>query len=548
MSKRNNSISARFRRGMTEKNTLLQELREIARLTDPTLLLRENVQPDDPTAQNYQSDGARLLGGLTGRVLSAVLPPGETFARTLISARSAQSESMTDDLLAETEARLFAQDIQTLGALESAGGIGGNDSVLGLHAQARNIYEQVIALGDVLIRQDADFGLTSFAPDDYTVLRNNRGEVLYYTCREGIDLLSLFAKNDQDRNYMTGPLMKMLRVKTEDELNRLSVDDRQGFLFTSYEFQPITKEWILRQEVSRGNDGGGLPVYESSDKVPSHWSIFWKLSKKNNYGTGLGYLNRGDLKMYDNLCHRLDEFAVSASKHLWVHDTTDTTFNPESLNQPSGSVITADVSGGEVQNVACLSPNKQGDFSVVMAHAANVRQNLGRAFLEAEARQSERTTAYEVSKTTIEGLQSALGAVYPNIADGFQRPLWAHTRDMLVRKKLMTALPSDSIQTEYVTGLAALARQSKFQSVLAFQQFLATLGVPLDQVLNLDRYIDVAARYIGVTDRQIIKSPAERKKAIQEALQLKAQSEAVTTGIQTAGRIAEQKAAAQTAG
>lgn len=543
------TISGRFQKQMQDKRELLLELREVARLVDPTLLLREYRKPDDATAMTYQSDGARLAAGLTGRILSSVLPPGDIFAKTIPSEESLQSGAMTPDVLDQLEASLWMRDVQTLAALESAGGIGGNDSVMGIHAKARNVIEQLIVLGDVLIRQDYDYGLTVFNPDHYTVLRNDRGEVLCYTCREGIDLLSLCSENDQGRKYDVASIVKAARCKSVDELADAEIENRLGWLFTSYEWQPLTRKWLIRQEVSGDKEGGAdFRVFEDQHEVPSHWSVFWKLSNANNYGTGLGTLCRSDLKMMDTLSLRVDEFAETLSKIIWMFDSSDTTFDPKLLERPSGSVIPGDVRDGKAVGVTCLSANRAGDFGPVLTRLENIRSSLGRSFLEAEVRQSERTTALEVSETTIAGLQNALGAVYPNIADGFQRPLWKHTQHLLEKKKKLVALPKGSVRTEFVTGLAALARKAKFQNIVQFQQFLASVGVPLDQVMNIDRYISVASRYIGVIDPGLIKTPEERRKAIEDALRVQAQQQAIQTGIQTAGRIAEQNAAIQARG
>jgi hypothetical protein len=252
------------------------------------------------------------------------------------------------------------------------------------------------------------------------------------------------------------------------------------------------------------------------------------------------------MKMYDFLSQQSGAFAENASKIHWIVEETATNFDTKRLAMPTGTISRGKVTNGKAVDIACLSSEKQGDFGIVRAHMQDLRAQLGRAFLDGQGstRDSERTTKFEVEKVALASLQNALGGVYPNIADGFQVPLWRRAVAQLEAQKKMAPLPAGSVKTVSLTGLAALSGQVQFNSVRAFAQFIAELGEQPSQAMHIDKYLAVAARYLGISEPGLIKTSKERQADINQALQTQARQQAITTGIQTAGKIAETQAAA----
>lgn len=517
----------------SDRQGVLETVRELARLTNPALLPPKNHDKNQPLPGNYQSDGSRGVSGLSGKLLLGMFSPGAPWVRRDLSAEIYGARDVSDEARGEMLDSLFIEDLVITSLVETSNGEGGNDQVTGFYANMANVIEQAVATGDVLCRLDDDYQISVFRRDQYVTKRDSAKRVLMHIVKECMDPFTLDSR-EQERLWS--------QCDKQDEVKERFAFERQSDVYTLVEWHPWSKKWVQTREVTVA--GKPYKVGEYEDTFSPYIAAYWKLVAGEDYGRGLGHDNYGDLKALDYLSMYILDFGDIASKHHFIYDE-NSGFNPANLMSPSGAVYAGRVRDGVATDVALFKADKLNDFQVVRAAREDVRLALGKAMLSdtGAVRQSERTTAFEVSKTTIQELQNATSGVYASLSDQLQMPLFRRAQFQASRDGLVDTHPNTKgVKTVVLSGLSALAMQVRFQNLMNFTDMVAKFGDQALARLNIDVILDAAARFLGVKEPGVVKSREQVEAEVNAAMQRAVQAKAAETAIDTAGAIAQQKA------
>lgn len=528
----NTTVRGQYAADSADRQVVLDIARECARLTDPTVLPytddyanRRDELTNRPLPQNYQSLGSEGAITLEGKMLTALYPPGLPWFKQELSAEVMADPNVPDEMKQAIMKDLSLQDLIILSALESNGAGAGELQLNSFFTVKRAVLSQLVITGDVLERMHDDYRIQRFSRDQYVTCRDACGDVMYHITCEKKDPLRL-----------TREQLEKSGLKYED-LKDVHCAKRMKELYTNVEFHPLTKKWVIKQEL---ND---RVINESEEEVSPYFSTPFKL--QGNYGRGLVELHLGDLSSYDEGCLRFLDFMEMCSKFLTAIDSSSTVRDRD-VAKPTGSVIRARVRGGVIDDMAIFKVEKVADFKVCAEVMDRIANRLGKVFLTASnaVRDSERTTAYEVARATIAELEGALGGVYAPIQDHQQtqtlnRAVWQLRRDK--RLPLLDKATKKHVKITTLTGVSALAdlrRADELRNLVVDAQTLGDAGVAK---LNIGVILDAIARYRRINEPGAIKSNEQVAQERQEAIAAAAQVSANEKGIDVAGNVIQSK-------
>lgn len=470
----------------------------------------------------FSSLAARGITNLEGRLLLALYPPGMPFFRLRPSAKFRFDPSVDPAMLNEFEGRLFLQELAINSKLEQIDRSGNsNERRAGFRSRKRTSLSQLLVTGDSLEMLTDDYQIKVIRRDHYTTCRDSAGSVKYHVIKEQIDPLAL------------SPMQLEASQLDYEELQQKPSHERKADLYTLCEWNPISRMWVIRQEVNNHI------IEESQERVSPFFSTPFELAPGEHYGRGIIELNLGDTKSLNVLTERILDFAAMSSKQLFAIDY-NSQVRPSDLAKPTGSVIQARVQSGQVADIAMLRAEKLSDFQVVSATREAIRKDLAVTMLmEAEATPTgERVTAYQVQRVAME-LEGALGGVYAPIADCQQIPLVERLLFQMRRDRLLPALPEGTVDVETVTGIAALSREADQGKLMQVLQTVSQLGNEVLGRFDKGVLLDLLMRQSGIHQAGLVKSNEQvqqEQAAMQEAMM---KQQAGQQMIQSAGAIAE---------
>lgn len=531
MSDRRDRLATRFTADDASRLAILERVRLCASLTKPWVQPPLNQQPNTKLPEVYQSVGSSGVTNLEGKMLLSLFPPGLPWFQLILNPKIRYNPQVDPNLIDQMEQALFLRELVIQSVLESANieSVGARrERRAGFRSRKRMALSQLLITGDVLEYLDDDYRLHVYRRDQYTTKRDNSGEVIYHVIKESVDPMTL-----------TEVQREKAQIRTDD-IKDMPVAERMVDLYTSPEWNPVTKKWVICQEIK------GFEITESEESVSPYFSTPFELAPGENYGRGFVEIKLGDLRSYDELKKRLLDFAGMCSKMLIVKDL-GSEIKDDDFALDTGKVFHGRVTGGVLQDATFFKVDKYPDFKVVYDTAEGLRKDLGKAFLiEYEVTpQKERTTATQVQRVAAE-LDASLGGMYAPISDDQQLPLLRRVIHQLHRDKLLRPLPNDAVEVTVLTGMAALARQQQASNITDFVQTLASLSQAFPGVM--DRIDDgvllsVLARYRNINEPGMILSDANYQKkqaaaAKQQALAA-AQQRAGEVAAETAGAVAQ---------
>ena len=101
-----------------------------------------------------------------------------------------------------------------------------------------------------------------------------------------------------------------------------------------------------------------------------------------------------------------------------------------------------------------------------------IEARLSQAFMLADVRDSERTTAEEVRLQAMQ-IEQSLGSVYALLTQEFQVPYVAKKLDILVSEGKVPEMPKELVKPVMTVGLAAVGRGNDLENLV---RFTTTLG------------------------------------------------------------------------
>ena len=520
------TIQAQFAVDDGAREGVLERARTCAALTKPWVLPPSGQAANQKLPENFQSVGSRGVSNMEGRMLLALWPPGTPWFNLLPQATLRYDDTVDPAIIEAINRRLFLQELVILARLEASNLklTAGRQSPGTFRSRKRATLSQIFVTGDSLEQMMDDYSIRLFGRAQYVTKRNSASEVLYHITHEKLDPLGL---TDEER---------LAAEFNNAELAEKTVTERQADMFTRCEWQPISKLWLIEQEVNE------KVIRRSEEPVTPFFSTAYELAPGEDYGRGFVELNLGDLRTLDELEQRMLDFAAIASDVKEVLDNNSTT-RVSDLEGESGSIIRAKVTGGVVQDVAYLKSDRLSDFNVVHLTATRKRDDLGKAMLmEAETQPTgDRVTAYQVQRIAME-LEGALGGIYSSIADEQQTPLLRRTIWQMRNDNLLPLWEDDDVEVHMVTGIAALSRELDLAKLRMAIQDVATLGPEALQKINLDVLVDLVFRMRAIEHAGLVKSREQVKQELQELMRQQAEAAAVQKGIDVVGNVAQAQA------
>jgi len=513
------NIRKDFDRDDAERQESLERARLCASLTKPWVLPPSGYSPNDKLPEPFSSLPARACSNLEGKLLTALFPAAQPFFKLRPAGRFRFDPNVEPEKLSEFENILHLQELMILAKLDRTDKQSGSNSRrAGFRSRMRLAISQLLITGDVLIQLTDDFNIKVFRRDNYVTKRDSAGDILYHIIREQIDPLTLTKSQLED----AGMDFEALQLE--------SVDRRMEDLYTKVQWNPLSKVWVISQEI---NDH---VVYEAQEPITPFMSTPYSLAPAANYGEGIIGENLGDVRSHNELTERILDFGAIASKQIFCLDY-NSQVRPSDLALPTGSVIQARVQGGAVTDVGMLRADKLTDFNVVATTRESIRKDLTTVMLmEGESMPTyERATRLHVQRVAQE-IEGALGGVYAPIADSMQISLIERMRHVMTLSGDLPPLPEETVEVQAVTGLMALSNETEKMKLVELMQLIAQLGPEVGNRIDKGVLLDVLVRQTGIYEPGLVKTEEQVNQEMQAAQQQAMEQQAASTAMDAVGR------------
>lgn len=523
-------IAARFVTDDATRTESLERARLCAALTKPPYLPPKSRVSGTKFPEAYQSIGSWGVTNFVGAMHAATFPAGLPWFSFSLPPEIENNPNIPDRRKQDMLNDLFAFQV-TLQALIDSSHLddseNGNVRPAAFFSRQYSSMTSLAITGDTLDFITDQYRIKRFRRDKYVTKRDDCGDILYHVTSESVDPLGSLT-----------PLQRE-KAKIKDTDLKEYVCDRMMPMHTMVEWQPITHTFVIRQEVN------GWVVNTSQEPVSPYLSVPYELCDGDDYGVGFVEQNLGDLRSVNNLEKRMLEFAAMCSKFHFLPDQ-NCQVDRNDLKGDSGTVIEGTrMVGGVCQDLGVLKIDKASDFSVVDKTITRKYASLARNMLiESEITpQRERTTAFQVSRVVAQ-LQSATGGMSSTIQDEKHIPLIRRLTYMARRDNILEKWPDKSVHVQTLTGLAAIAKQSRLGNLLGAMDVLGRISPNIVQRIDEQTMIDTVFRYSGVHEPGFIKDDAQMEKERQAAIAAHIQTEAGVAAGQQAAEVGGQVAQA----
>lgn len=492
-------IEQQFKSDDGERDELLTLWREIAWLTDPTLLPRKTQeQPANrPLDTNHQSIGAVSLAIQEGSHLFSLYPPGFPHFAHDIASDVEYDPTVPAEYKQAVKERALVWDMIVLARMEQASLVSqSNRANLGFRNANRQSISYLVAFGDALQKIEDDGRVRNFRPDHYVNRRDPCGALEYTITKESCNVLM----------RLTDEQLARCELSRED-LKGQGQANRVRDLYTAVEWQPETRRWLITQELN------GHEIDEPIEReVNPYIAAYTRLSEGEHYGRGFLQLRIGDLRAVERLQTAIEDFAGLASKVLWVLDPSYM-LRPEDLQKPTGQCAISEVDEkGMPRGLGVVKLDKMQDFTVVQATLEYIRSQLGTSMgnVRDSIRNKERVTAYEVQQVSSQ-IDDLTGGDLSAIDSTLVRPQVHVYRDQCERAGAMTIPPElkEFMQVNILSGIDAIARRQRGDRLLTLAQVAAAAGEDAIRAVKWGSLFRAWTRYQQPIDQEVVKTDAE---------------------------------------
>ena len=529
------SCAKRYRALESDRNYYLERARSAARLTLPYLIpLSDDPHPNDNQTWPlpWNGIGARGVHNLASRLLLALLPPTETFFRFTIDeiemAKSEQqmaaagtSPEAMGKSKSEFDLALARLERAVLRSIETS-----NDRVA-----VHEMLLHLIISGNVLMYV-SDEGLKAFHLNRYVCRRDLMGNPLEAIVCEQLSIETL------------PPEARELLDEDSGEVEGIIDDDhtpeyeRVVRLYTHVEWEGKKVKWY--QEINDKEIPGTRGTASVSE---SPW-LPLRMYRIDGQGYSPGYVEAAciaDLQTAEALSQAIAEGSlVSAQvKHLVKPSGIA---NPKKLAEaPNGAYLP-----GNPDDVFTIQVNKAADLNVAAQGLARIEARLAQAFMLADVRDSERTTAEEVRLQALQ-IENSLGSIYAILTTEFQQPYVARKLAILTRKGKLPKLPNELVKPVVSVGLAAVGRGNDLEKTARFMTILqqalgpegiATYVMPAELIRRL-------AGAMGMDIIGLVKTDEQLAQEQQQQQQMAMAQQAMAAGMADPQKLANAAAVSQ---
>ena len=487
------SALSRYQTLSADRQQYLDSARECSRLTLPYLIVEDGQTKGGALPIPWQSLGAKGVNVLASKLMLSLFPVNTSFFKLQISdAELMKLPELTPEVRSEIDLslskleRIIHQQIS-----ESS------DRVM-LHQAMKHL----VVTGNVLIFVGKK-ALKVYPLDRYVVNRDGDG-----------NLIEVLTVESVHRTLLPADFQKQLLDSEEKDSNSPGADGpRNGVgsgkssnnweeadVYTWAKLQDGQWKWF--QEA----DGKPIPGTDgSSPKNIAPWlGLRFNVVDGEPFGRGRVEEFLGDLTSLENLMRALVEGSAAAAKVIFTVSPSAST-KPQSLARASNGAIIQ----GRPDDVGVIQVGKTADFRTVQEMIRDLTTRLSDAFLILNPRQSERTTATEVS-AGIQELNEQLGGIYGNLTTELLSPYLNRKLHILQRQKAVPPLPKGLIMPTVVAGLNGIGRGQERIALIEFMQTVAQGMGPeaLAQFINPTEFLKRLAAASGIDVLNLVKDPA----------------------------------------
>ena len=530
------TAAQRYEDLQSDRDYYLSRGRACARLTIPYLIPTSN-EPVPDTKETYpvpwNGIGARGCLNLASRMLLALLPPTQQFFRFSLDEAALNQQGVSPEQKSEFEMALSQIERQVLREIEAS-----NDRVV-FHEALLHL----IVGGNALL-YIAPEGLRCFHLNRYVCQRDPMGNPLEVITCEQLAIDTLPEK-----------VQEMVRSRDEDDITSGIVDDivqpvprrDQGDVVRIYTHVKWERNGQGKNGTVRWHQEVNNQVIPGSEgRAPEEVSPWLPLRMTRSDGQqyGISYVEAAalaDLQTVEALCQAIAEGSLASSKILFLVKPSGVTKAANLANSPNGAFVT-----GDPNDVMALQVQKSTDLQVAMQGKQQIEARLSQAFMLADVRDSERTTAEEVRLQALQ-IENSLGSIYSILTTEFQVPYVARKLDILQREKKVPNLPRELVKPVMTVGLAAVGRGNDLEQLVRFTTTLGqTMGPEgLQTYLKPSELIKRLAYSMGIDTIGLIKTDEELAQEQQAAQQAAQQQQLLQSKLADPKNLADAAATAQ---
>lgn len=513
------TLEERFRLLDSRRQYRIDLARKCASLTIPSVLPPLNWTDGMALPQPFSSIASRGVTAMSSRMLSALMPLNDSpFFRFGLK----NGAEATPEIKAYLETLSFQVFNKVI--------------CQNLRETIFQALQHLIIIGDVMVVMNDDFSFRNIRTDQYVVIRNVQGKVI-----ETIHL-EYEPTKEEDDDYYTSSSIGGLKKGYE-------------ILYCQYKLDEKTNTWYSKKE----NDDG--EVVDSGEYVVSPLiPLRWYGIMGENYGRSHCEDILGDLMSLENYTQSHIE-GMAASSTFWIGvDPAGMTEIDDISSASNGTFIPA-----RQADIFCISPAQTLNPQVAStANAvAEMRREVADAFLMTRSAipSGDRVTATAIRMIGSE-LETVLGGAFSAIARDLMEPIIKRTIFIMLNNGDMDEgmyaqfFDKDgTLQTEIITGLQALSRDSDLQKLMQMGEMVRNLPPQALQTFKWDSYATALISSLGFDARMWVKSAEqvaqEQQQQQQQAMQMQMQQQAgsaITNGAVNTAATAAQQDIQQTGG
>lgn len=502
----------------------LDRARRCAALTVPAVLPPENHGAEDALPEPFQSLGATVVTTLKAKMALAMFPPGHPWFQLMMSPVARLNPAVPDEDKLAMDGVLARRELLVTALLESVGVAQSRKKAArrrrtqAFRTAMLQHLGQAIITGQALTRMHDDWRFQVFRRDAYAIKRDSSGDILRITIKERIDPMEL-------------PEAMRRKAELDDAtLSEKDPVDRMVDLYTQVRWQPATERWLVLQECN------GRVIAEREELVSSFIETPYELINGDDEGRGFVETRLGDLSSIDTLRERMLDFAAILSDFKIFKDIGCQVRDEDLVSKPGSIVSMAEVSGGQVQNLAMLQSNKNGDYAAILNHLTSLEDAFkGTVSLHQNTTpRGERVTAQQV-RLVAQEVEEATGGFFVPLADSLQRPLTELAIYRAETQKILAPLPDDTEDIHLLTGLTAVAGANKAAELLEVAAVANGLGPEAQGWINMGALFSAWARYRSIYEPGLFKTPAQKNAEAEAAFQQAVAASAAQQSIEVAG-------------
>jgi hypothetical protein len=436
------TIKQRYMDLGVRRHPFLERGRVFASLTIPALLPAAGFSYTQHMPEPYNEFGGRAVPHLSSKLVTAILPPGQTHFRLSVPPKTLLKSGMMS-APQDLEKGLVLAEQMIMGEIERAGWT---------HATALSI-ALLIVTGNSLEKMLPDNTLQIYRLDQYAVVRDGQGKLIEVILEDRLLPISL-----PDRAKMLVTPEQLRDTKNNVEM------------YTSYKLQQ-NGTWEVKQELngaivpgSVGRIVGPLPCIVNR----------WALVPGEDYGRGKVEEHISGFRQLEGYEKSMVDGAALASRHLTFvrPNATGGNLRQRIAKANNGAVLAAnpeDVAMYQFQNVSGLQ--------IVEKQIERVTRALSAAFLMMSElqRDAERVTAFELRQLA-EELDGALGGTYSLLSQEMQKPRLNRLVFQMQSKGELPKWNDNMVSLKITTGLEAIGRSSDVQKVATAGELVK--GIP----------------------------------------------------------------------